>query len=100
VDTGQDEIKLLRELKDLYGAKYILKYFGFSFKGIAESLGISPGHLSKIVCGKAKLTIDNGIKLEQIFRHMDIEGRVKGFKETELDLMGKRLRRDIRENNT
>lgn len=83
------ELAYLNELCSKYGTHYLKKYFGFTLRDIAEKMHIAEQHLS--LMRKKGLSKKYKDKFIDVFKEMDIEGRTRGFKESNSDLKNKEV---------
>lgn len=78
------ELEYLHKLAQKYNsAHYIRKYFGFSFKEIADKLGISKGYFSNMVRGQIPMPEKYQEHFKVLFKDMKIEERTQNFQESD-----------------
>jgi len=79
-----NELEYLRELAFKYhSSHYVRKYFGFSFKEIAQKVGINYTNFIRVLNGERTLPEKYARALTQVFKEMDIRARTEGFVESE-----------------
>ena len=89
-DRCQPELDYLRGLKAKYGSHYLIKYFSFSLREMADKLGINRGDFTSILNGR-NMPQKHQDKFIALFKEMQIEEKTKDFKESAIQLSIKEL---------
>ena len=86
----KEKLDYLKDLHSKYG-RYVNSYFGFTYKDLAEFMGITKSALGGIIKGKQVLTDDRELAFNKAFEKFDIYNKSKDFKENE----GQKHTRDV-----
>ena len=94
MENGQRELDYLKELNRKY-SRYLKQYFGFNLKEISLKAGINPTLFIMILKGQRPMPPKHIEQFIRVFREMDIEAKTINFQETNLQKIGRSLRKKI-----